>query len=157
GELWLRLAELQLASPHAGYREPGLRYARAISRMSSRAAELVPRWKEIGELELRTAGVDLDTLRAGAAQNRLWTAPSDAGPYELYRLAQISLEGNDPARASIYVRKLLEDVPGFLPGLDLALDAAEKLARTRDLIERLIKRIQAGGADERSDALLRSI
>jgi hypothetical protein len=149
GELWLRLAELQLNSAHSGYRDPEVRFAKGLRLLPARTAELMPRWKELGELELRAAGMDPYTLRTQDRQRRTWVPPGQASPYELYRMAQVHLEGGDPVRARQYVKKLLQDLPGFLPAIDLALDIARQDGSPRELVELCVQRVAVQGADAR--------
>jgi len=157
GELWLRLAELQLESPNAGYRDPETRIARAMRLLPRRVPELMPRWREIGERELRAAGVDPQAVRTTDQTQNIWTPPTDASPYELFRLAEVHLEARDGPRARLYARKLLQDLPGFLPALDLALEVARTEEDPRALIELAIERIQAAGGDDRIAGLLRDV
>ena len=67
-DAWLRLAELQMAAPHGGYREPEMRYAYGMSLSPERTSELLPRWYEIGVLELRSVGMDLAAVRASVLE-----------------------------------------------------------------------------------------
>lgn len=157
GALWLRLCELQIASPHGGYRVPELRWAKGMSLLPLRTEELMPRWHEIGGLALKSAGIEVESQRQIAVAFRLWTPAPDAGPYELYRLALLSLEADDPGRAALATKKLLEIVPGFVPGIDVAIEAARGEKRQHDVIDLLVKRLQAVGSDEKSSQGLRSI
>lgn len=157
GEDWLRLAELQLASPHSGYRQPELRFAIGMSMLPHRTTELMPRWRQIGELSLRAAGVDLETLRAGLAQGKPAQASAEPGPFELYSLAELHKKAGDLHRAAEFADLLLRKVPGFVPGLDLALDVALEQGRQTVAAERLIERIRAVGLDERARTMLRQL
>ncbi|MBK7876623.1 MAG: hypothetical protein IPJ77_12900 [Planctomycetes bacterium] len=157
GELWLRLAELQYQSPNAGYRDPEARWARGMSLLPARTAELLPRWREFGELELRGAGIDPYARRAEAASRDIWTPPTDASPYELYRMAEVCIEAGDTPRATLLVRKLSESVPGFLPAIDMAIELARREGRTRDLVEQCVRRVRAVGGTDEIAALLRPI
>lgn len=157
GALWLRLAELQVASPNASYRDPETRYAKGMRLLPARVAELMPRWKELGELELRAAGIDPETLRTEDQQKRIWTPPGDASPYELFRLAQVHLEHGDAPRARVYARKLLSDLPGFLPALDLAIEVARRENTTRELVELCVQRLAVHRADENLIELLQGL
>lgn len=157
GELWLRLAELQYQSPNAGYRDPEARWARGMSLLPKRTAELLPRWRELGELELRAAGIDPYAQRAEAQSRAIWTPPTDASPYELYRMSEVCLEAGDLPRAELTVRKLLDALPTFLPAIDLAIELARRLDRPRDLVELCVRRVRAVGGSDETAALLRSI
>ncbi len=156
-DAWLRLAELQFASPHGGYREPEMRWARGMSLLPKRTAELLPRWNEIGVLELRAVGLDLAAIRADLAHNKIWAPSADASPYELYRLAELYADASDYVRASIHVRKLLERVPGFVPGLDLAIRIADQGKKPKDRMSYLLERVGLAGRTSAIDKILREV
>src|SRR6185369_9761070 len=82
---------------------------------------------------------------------------SDASPYELYRLAQIHLEAGDTLRAAAHVKRLLEDLPGFLPALDLAFDIARKANKPREAMEYALERMRVGGRTEAITEMLKGI
>lgn len=157
GEAWLRLAELQMASPHGGYRIPEMRFARGMSLMPERTAELFKRWDEIGVLELRSVGLDIEAVRADLAHRKIYTPSPEASSYELYRLAEVHLEQGDTSRAGAHVKRLLDLVPGFVPGLDLAIRIADVEGDKRERMSWLIQRVQRAGRTPAIDAILREI
>lgn len=157
GESWLRLAELQLASPRAGYRVPDERWARGMALLPQRNQELSVRWEEIGQLELRSLGLDLNTLRNDVRGGLTVTATANAAPYELYTLARVHLEEGRHGEARAFLRALEELVPGFLPALDLELDLARSRGKPRELVEAFLARLDKAGSDERSRALMATL
>ncbi|MBL8859383.1 MAG: hypothetical protein JNL28_12805 [Planctomycetes bacterium] len=154
---WLRLAELMMAAPHGGYREPEMRFAYGMSLAPERTSELLPRWHEIGVLELRSVGLDLAAVRTDLAHNRIWTPSADASPYELYRLAEVHADYGDYLRASLHVRKLLEKVPNFVPALDLAIRIADLQGRTKERMSYVLARVQRAGRTPVIDKILREL
>lgn len=155
-EAWLRLAQLQMESPHGGYREPELRFARGMRLLPERTAELMPRWTDIGVQELRTLGLDLSAVKADLAHDKIWTPSADASPYELYKLAELHADAGDTLRAATHVRKLLEKVPGFVPALDLAIRVADMQDKPKQRMEYLIERVRLAGRTSAIDAILRT-
>ncbi len=157
GETWLRLAELQLAAPRGGYRVPDERWARGMKLLPQRTAELMSRWEEIGQLELRSLGLDANAIRADL-RNGLTVAPtSNAAPYELYTLARVHLEEGKLSEARTFLGTLLEQLPGFVPALDLQLDLARARGKSREIVEAFLARLERTGNDERSRALLATL
>ena len=157
GDDWLRVAELQLASPHSSYRQPELRFAIGMSMLPRRTTELLPRWRQIGELSLRASGIDLETIRASLAQGKPVLTSPDPGPYELYSFADVHRQAGELHRAAEFAELLLRKVPGFVPGLDLSVDIAIAQGRQSVAVERLIERIEAVGLDERGRTMLRQV
>ncbi len=155
GELWLRLSELQMATPHGGYRLPESRFARGMSYLPERTEELLPRWIEIGEKELASIGLDPVAVRQGLVRDRIWKPSSDATPYELFRLAELHFEHGDDLRVAAYLRKLLQDLPGFVPALDLSIRVARRRGRTDELLDLVATRVQAAGRTSEIVEILR--
>lgn len=157
GELWLRLVELSRDNPNASVRDQETQWARGMSLLPARTQELLPKWIELGELELRAAGIDPIVERTEQTSRGVWTTPPGASPYELYRLGRVHFEANDMPRAALCAEMLLRNVPGFLPAIDLAAACAQREGRKSDLVELVIQRMRAAGGDESSRALLRGI
>jgi tetratricopeptide (TPR) repeat protein len=157
GETWLRLCELQLATPHGGYRIPETRWAKGMSLLPDRISDLLPRWREIGELELKALGIDLAAQQSQLVSERTWIPSPEAGPYELFRLARLQIDDGDIPRAQNSIKRLLEIVPGFPPGLDLAVEVAQKVGKQRDVIAALLERMKVTGVDDRARGILAKI
>ena len=153
GETWLRLAELQLASPRGGFREPDLRWARGMALLPARTSELLPRWNEIGELELRALGIDARNLETDIRNGRLQRPSSGAAPYELTTLARAHIQANRQTEALALLQELDTDVPGFVPALDLRLDLAQARGKPSEVAEAFLARLEKAGYDARSRAL----
>lgn len=150
GALWLRLARLQLSSARGGLVQPELRWARGMSLLPDQTEALLPTWKDLGERELSANGVDLELARQAIADGRGWNPTEESSPYELWALARVYIEAGNIERASTHVRRLLSIVPGFLPGLDLELELAQKLGRVREVISLYLERLELVGPDEKS-------
>ncbi len=159
GELWLRLAELQMAAPHGGFRQPETRFAKGMSLLPRRTEELLPRWHAIGERELASINFDPDSVRAALERNKdkVWLPSSDASPYELFRLAEIHFAANDDARAAAHLERLLELVPGFLPALDLSIRVWRRQRDPDRLLGLVAARLRAAGRTEETTEILRAI
>lgn len=157
GEAWLRLAELDLTSRNTGLRMPEMRFAIGMSLLPHRTAELLPRWHEIGAMELRSIGLDIEAARTDLQHGKVWTPGPDAGPYEFYRLAQMHAEEGDYLQAGARVRSLLDLVPGFVPALDLGVEIFGAQEKNRDRMQMLVERVRRGGRTPAIDAVLRSL
>lgn len=157
GEAWIRLAELQVESPHGGYRGPEEHYVRGMSLLPKRTALLLPRWEEIGRKELASVGFDPKAARQDLVTRGAVKPPSDASPYELYRMTQLHIEEQDLLRASAFAKALSRDFPAFVPGIDLALEIALAQDRPADILAALVARLGAAGRDARCDEALRNL
>lgn len=156
-EAWLRLAELQFASPHGGYREPEVRWARGMSLLPERTDELLKQWNDIGVLELRSIGIDLAAVRSDVLQHRPHAPSADASPYELYRLALLHADAGQMIRASVHVRALLANVPGFVPGLDLGIRVADAMGKPKERMAYVLDRVKRAGRSSAIDKILREL
>jgi len=153
GEAWLRLAELQLAAPRGGFREPDLRWARGMALLPARQAELLPRWLEIGAGELRALGLEPQILEKNI-QSGLAVRPSNgAAPFELYTLAAAYSRAGRSYDAQALLQDLDKMVPDFLPAIDLRIDMARAHNRPRELVEAFLARLEVAGYDERTREL----
>jgi len=150
GEAWMRLAELAADSDHGGWRAPVEQQAKAIELLPARVDELLPRWMEWGERHLQLIGFDRNNL----GEDR---GPEGTTSYELYRTAQAWLELGEHTRALGTNRRLLTQLPGFLPALDLAIEIAVAQGRDRDIVEAVAARVQRGGRTARIDAVLAAV
>ena len=150
GEAWMRLAELAAESDHGGWRAPVEQQAKAIELLPARVDELLPRWMEWGERHLQLIGFDRNNLGADRG-------PEGATTYELYRTAQAWLELGEHTRALGANRRLLAQLPGFLPALDLAIEIAVAQGRDRDIVEAVASRVQRGGRTPRLDTVLAAV
>jgi hypothetical protein len=153
GEAWLRLAELQLASPHGGYRAPDLCWARGMVLLPDRQAELLPRWLEIGALELRAVGLDPRSALQDMRSGRNVRPSSGAAPFELYTLAQANFEAGRIHETQALLQDLDEAVPGCVPAIDLRIELARKRERKNDLVQAFLERLEHAGYDQRTRAL----
>jgi hypothetical protein len=146
----MRLAELAAESDHGGWRAPVEQQAKAIELLPARVDELLPRWMEWGERHLQLIGFDRNNLGADRG-------PEGATTYELYRTAQAWLELGEHTRALGANRRLLAQLPGFLPALDLAIEIAVAQGRDRDIVEAVASRVQRGGRTPRLDTVLAAV
>jgi tetratricopeptide (TPR) repeat protein len=156
-DAWLRLAELQFASPHGGYREPEELWARGMSLAPKRTSELMEKWGQIGVMELNAIGLDLVAVRADLAHGKIFTPPADASAYQLYRLAELHADAGDVGRAAVYVRKLLENLPGFVPALDLAIKIAHLQKKPKERMAYILERVRLAGRTSAIDKILREL
>jgi tetratricopeptide (TPR) repeat protein len=157
GPSLLRLAELQFESAHGGYRGPEERHARAMNLMPERTEELLLGWKKMGVQELRAEGLSRDGVLTDTNWRRVLNSPATASPYELYVAADVLTAAGQPGRAEPCARKLVETLPGFVPGFDLLLRVEIALSRDSEVLDTLLARIRLAGADTKVRAILSRI
>ncbi len=154
GPSLLRLAAIQFESAHGGYRGPEERHAKAMSLMPERTEELLLKWKKMGVQELRAEGLARDGVLTDPNWRRVLTSPASASPYELYVAADVLTAAGQPGRAEPCARRLVESLPGFVPGLDLLLRVQIALSRDAEVLDTLLARIKIAGADTKTRAIL---
>lgn len=151
GEAWARLAQLSAEGDHGGWRMPVDHQARAIALLPSRVDELAPAWVEWGERHLQLVGFDANNPDEGER------GPMGPSSYELHRRAQEWLRRGELPRATAANRRLLAQLPTFLPALDLAIDLAQAQGGSRGLAEAIAARVEVGGRTARTDAVLATL
>jgi tetratricopeptide (TPR) repeat protein len=144
---WLRLAELQLASPNTGYRIPEEHWTRGMSLLPSRTDEMLERWAEIGMESLKSDGRTLQSVY-GRMRGSNQLLPFEAvGPWALFRLGEMHLEYERPHAALAISNELRNEYPGLLPALDLAIRAQLDRGFERQAADLLLERLALAGRD----------
>jgi|GEM_PF-2435693 len=157
GALWLRLAEIQLETPHNGYRLPLDTWAMGMSLMPRAASRLLERFLELGELTLEAEERNIEVIFEELARSGRKFPSRDYGPYVLYRIAQMHGEQGNWSGQYAAAQRLLDKLPGFLPALDLVIEARQELADRDQFIEAVLERVELTGMDERADELVSAI
>lgn len=148
GELWMRLFEIGDAKVGAE-RSPTellgiLTWAMCVD--PERIDELMPRWHELGKRNLEVDRIDLRDVFEEMMETGTFTAPSGAGPYELYELAQLfAARANHPGVIQC-CNALLLTYPGFRPAEELLIDARSALGDTAGILRLLSVRMSREGA-----------
>jgi len=122
--------------------------------MPERTEELLVRWKRMGDQELKSEGLTRNGALRDPGWRRILAVPTSASPYQLYVLASILLDAGQPASADPLTRQLVRNLPSFVPGLDLAIQAQIGLDRKNEVLGLLLARMNAAGADTKSRAIL---
>ena len=151
GDAWARLAQLSAEGDHGGWRMPVDHQARAIALLPARMDELVPAWTEWGERHLQLVGFDANNPDEGER------GPLGPSSYELHRRASEWLRRGELPRAIAANRRLLAQLPTFLPALDLAIDLAQAQGGGRAVAEAIAARVEVGGRTARTDAVLATL
>lgn len=152
--LWYRLHELQSGGGAGSSTLPLASLTQALRLAPRQTEQILPLWRELGERALQEEGLDLDSLFQSLRAEGRTLPQRPPRPHTMFRLAELWRETREPARVRFLTRRLLDDLPGFLPALDLALDAAIDLRRWPDVAELVVQRVEAVGADARSEAIL---
>ncbi len=145
GALHLRLAELELAKPqpNRGRALDGL--SRAMSLMPERAAELEPRWRELGEAIAKSRNFDV-ARECGELERVNRLAPEAMRlSFEFVAMAEHQLGEGRLASALALALRALEQHPRLPPALRVASDAAVGLEAWDQAVRLLRDRIEIEG------------
>jgi tetratricopeptide (TPR) repeat protein len=147
GEAWLRLFQIfQETNPNS--LEQAERYlTKALCLLPRRTSELMPTWLEVGRRRLRAAGMELELLLADQRkQGHIGPGPQ-AGPYELFRFAEMHRDAHESVAAAASARRLLLAYPGFLPAMDLLADVERDMGDWRSAARTWLERLHHAGSD----------
>ena len=124
--------------------------AQAIAADPARAAEWLPRFREVGAQGLKEQDTEIPILAKQLRAAGRWYPAGRPQPYVLYALADHFLASNQAAGAAIVLERLLRDLPGFVPAYDLL--AVSQLVLRRPLLqaETLMTRLELSGPNPSS-------
>lgn len=157
GELWLRRAELQGEMPHGGYALPLESWAMGMSLLPHRAEELMPRFIELGEQRLTAEERSIQVIYEDMRLVGRSAPERELGPYVLYRIAQLHGERSEPISQGRVAKRLLEQLPGFVPALDQQIESRWSLGDREPYIELVLARIELTGLTNRARELLDTV
>ncbi len=157
GSLWLRRAEIQLETPHNGYRLPLDSWATGMSLLPKRSDDLLAKFIEMGELTLQAEERNIDVIFADLKRSGQRVPSRDYGPYALYRIAQMHGEEGNFVGQLAAGRKLLDHLPDFIPALDLVIEARLALNDREKFIELVLERIELTGINESTEEMISAI
>lgn len=143
---WLRLVEIDLEAepPHLGRAMDAI--TRALELAPQEAAQLEPRWREIGARFSKSRRVDFE-LEAQALSNANQLAPQERRvAFECVMLGEVQFAAGQHASALALAGLALEQHPRLLPALRLASDAALAAQSWSQAARHLRERIAAEGA-----------
>lgn len=156
GEIWLRLADLQLEMQDpASNIERSL--AHALMLLPEKAGELLPRWREAGALALLQQQRDTQLVWEELRRDLRWYPSRESSAYERLELARRSLEAGEAAGCYEACDNVLSEYPDLLPALDLAIEAQLALRRQGRAAELILRRLEAAGPAPASLEQLRGI
>lgn len=156
-ELWTRLAELQRRADYTSPVRAMRSYAEALCRKPRAYDEVYALFQEVGEASIAAQGRDLELIYQDLVQARrsLPSVPLDA--YSLLHIARRhAQDGNDLAVVSVG-RRLLDNLPHFVPAIDLMIDARLRLGRVRSATDQIVDRIDRVGLDDTSRSFVRRL
>ena len=147
GEAWLRLFQIRQETDPQALDEAEKFLTHAMCLLPLRTGELMPIWQDVGKRRLRASGTELELLLADQRkQGRAGPAP-EAGPYELFRFAQMHRDAREPVAAAACARRLLLAYPGFLPAMDLMAEAQKDMGDWRNAARTWIDMLVHAGPD----------
>lgn len=152
GQAWMRLAVLQASAPHSGPQVALRSLTHAMRLLPRRSALLESEFEKLGKRALEAEGKDLELVYQDLLQKGRILPLSSVGPYELLSLARMHMRRGNPFGTYTLARDLLAEYPGFLPALDLHIEALLALGKAGEAAELAVRRLEASGADERTRA-----
>ncbi len=148
GEAWLRLFHLLQESEPESLSQAELYLTNALCLLPQRTNELMPTWLDVGRRRMRASSMELELLMADQRKaGRIGLSPS-AGPYELFRFAEMHRDAKEPTAAAAGARRMLLNYPGFIPAMDLLGDALREMGDFSGAAQMWIDRLKLAPGDE---------
>jgi len=157
GHLWLRLSELQLERPHTGIGIPLASWTSGMCLLPRTTAENLPRFEQLGRRLLQAGGEDVLLLHRDLTAQGQILPRHEASLYELYLLAQIYAGEGRSQAAETCAQEFLDRQPGFIPVIDILIDALIEQGRLHRAALLTVERLEAVGRDERNEELLAAL
>jgi len=154
GDLWLRRAELQREMPHGGYALPLESWSMGMSLLPRRAEELMPTFIELGEQRLQAEERSIEVIYEDMRLVGRSAPERELGAYVLYRIAQLHAERGEAISQGRVAKRLLEQLPDFVPALDQQIESRLSLGDRGPYVELVLARIELTGLTERGKELL---
>lgn len=148
GAAWLRIAELQVRADHTGLGTPLRSLAHAMRLLPQRNAKLLPMFRRLGERALQASNQELELVFQDLAREQRVLPKRDPGPYVLLRLAEMHRDLGHTGAVLILCDQLLAGFPGFVPAIDLEIDARLAQGDAKTAAELALQRLEATGPDE---------
>jgi tetratricopeptide (TPR) repeat protein len=150
GEDWLRLAQIQTFGSDANWRLATQRQMQAMALLPRRWQELFPYWREYGEQSLIVDALDTEGLQEELISQDQFLPTLTIGSYGLFRIAEHHRDDGLPRGVVTVCNELLRQHPGFIPALDLIVEAHLDLGQEPEAAERLTQRLELAGRDAAS-------
>ncbi|MAE29838.1 MAG: hypothetical protein CMJ87_12795 [Planctomycetes bacterium] len=147
GEDWLRLAEIQTTGTSPNFRLATQRQLQAMVLLPRRWEELMPTWRAYGEESLIGDALDTKGLQQELVSQDRFLPTLTVGPYGLFRVAEHHREDSRPRGVIAVLNELLRQYPGFIPALDLIVEAHLDLNQQSLAAQRLTERLELAGRD----------
>jgi hypothetical protein len=154
---WQRLGELQMADGHTSSSLPLRSFSEAISHSTEVSPKLMARFENLGKRARQDEGRDMGLIYQELVRERRSLPPIPLNIFDLLTLAKMhAASGNDLAVVSV-CRRILDNLPGFSPAVDLMINARLALGRDRSAIAQIVERMDATGLDEVSIGFLQRL
>ena len=148
--LWIRLSELQLEDGHTSPTLPLRSIAEAICQSGQLDQELFEKFLEVGKRTQIAEGRDMGLIYQELLRERRSLPPIPLNSYDLLELADKHAANNNNLAVVSVCRRLLDNLPGFIPAIDKMIEARLALGRERTATAQLVERIGMTGLDETS-------
>jgi hypothetical protein len=152
GEDWLRLAEIQGLGTNPNYRLASQRHLSGMVLLPLRWEELLPTWRQYGEESLIGDALDTRGLQQELISQDRYLPTLSVGPYGLFRVAEHHREAGLARGVVTVINELLRQYPGFIPALDMVIEAHLDLDQYSLAAQRLTERLELAGRDSTSAA-----
>ncbi|HUR28163.1 MAG TPA: hypothetical protein VM509_08245 [Planctomycetota bacterium] len=147
GSAWLRLFQILQEGGPDNLGQAEICLTRALCTLPKRTAELMPTWVDIGRKRMRASGTELELLLADQRKTGHVGPAPEAGPFELFRFAEMHRDAKEPGAAAACARRLLLAYPGFLPALDILGDALRDMSDWDAAAQTWIERFRRDPSD----------
>ena len=145
GEVWIELADVLPKVDPDNLASVEHALTQAMRLLPDRIPELFPRWRSIGEARLSRESTSLALLIDNLSRRGLCAPSVETGPYELFKLAELYSANGDHPCALATAQHVVDQFPGFLPAVDLVIDASLAIGAYPQAATQLLSRLQHGG------------
>lgn len=150
GEVHLRIADLMRNSPNRGPLPPLVHLTHAMRKLPERTEELLPLWIELGEKEISTSSVNMDSIFARLKENKQWAQNRGATPYRQWRFGEMYRAEGEWVGLNAVAKRNLSGYPNFLPSIDHRIEAELELSNELAATDLILHRIDLAGLDDKA-------
>lgn len=147
GDDWLRYAEVLRQTEPESLDKIEDALTNAVRLLPDKRNDLMPMWAEAGETRLKASGIVVELLFDELNSQGQSTPAGPAGPYEIWRLAELHQNHDNIPQATAACHRLLDAFPGFLPAIDMLADIALAQGDQKGAAEMWLEHLKKSGAE----------